>query len=39
MKSYVSLENVAVNYPIFDVKSRSLKANFIRLTTGGKVSS
>lgn len=39
MKSYVSLKNVDVSYPIFDVKSRSLKANFVRLTTGGKISS
>lgn len=39
MKSHVVLDNVAISYPIFDVKSRSLKANFVRLTTGGKVSS
>ncbi|HDV1377406.1 TPA: ABC transporter ATP-binding protein, partial [Escherichia coli] len=31
--------NVGISYPIFDVKSRSLKANFVRLTTGGIVSS
>ncbi|EIP0576814.1 ABC transporter ATP-binding protein, partial [Escherichia coli] len=30
---------VGISYPIFDVKSRSLKANFVRLTTGGIVSS
>lgn len=39
MTSYLSLKNVSVSYPIFDVKSRSLKANFFRLTTGGKISS
>lgn len=39
MTSYLKLENVSVSYPIFDVKSRSLKANFVRLTTGGKISS
>lgn len=39
MKSHVLLENVEISYPIFDVKSRSLKANFVRLTTGGKISS
>ncbi len=39
MKSYVTLKDVGVSYPIFDVKSRSLKANFVRLTTGGKISS
>ncbi|MGX9307647.1 ABC transporter ATP-binding protein [Pantoea ananatis] len=35
----MKLDNVAVSYPIFDVKSRSLKANFVRLTTGGVISS
>lgn len=39
MTSYLKLDNVSVSYPIFDVKSRSLKANFVRLTTGGKISS
>ncbi len=39
MKSHVLLKNVGISYPIFDVKSRSLKANFVRLTTGGIVSS
>ncbi|WP_205950513.1 ABC transporter ATP-binding protein [Pantoea stewartii] len=39
MSSYLKLDNVAVSYPIFDVKSRSLKANFVRLTTGGVISS
>lgn len=39
MTTYLKLENVSVSYPIFDVKSRSLKANFVRLTTGGKISS
>lgn len=39
MKSHVLLEDVSISYPIFDVKSRSLKANFVRLTTGGKISS
>ncbi|GKX58426.1 ABC transporter ATP-binding protein [Leminorella grimontii] len=39
MDCFVSLKNVGVSYPIFDVKSRSLKANFVRLTTGGKISS
>lgn len=39
MTSYLKLENVSVSYPIFDVKSRSLKANCVRLTTGGKISS
>lgn len=39
MKSYLSLENVGVSYPVFDVKSRSLKANLVRLTTGGAISS
>ena len=36
--SSIRLENVAVSYPILDIKSRSLKANFVRLTTGGKIS-
>ncbi|EDL8431358.1 sugar ABC transporter ATP-binding protein [Salmonella enterica subsp. diarizonae] len=39
MTAYLNLKNVSVSYPIFDVKSRSLKANFVRLTTGGKISS
>ncbi|WP_187487469.1 ABC transporter ATP-binding protein [Duffyella gerundensis] len=39
MSSYLNLKDVAVSYPIFDVKSRSLKANFVRLTTGGVISS
>lgn len=39
MFTYLKLENAAVSYPLFDVKSRSLKANFVRLTTGGVVSS
>ncbi|EKY3091082.1 ABC transporter ATP-binding protein [Cronobacter dublinensis] len=39
MTTYLKLKNVSVSYPIFDVKSRSLKANFVRLTTGGKISS
>ncbi|MGX9276950.1 ABC transporter ATP-binding protein [Pantoea ananatis] len=39
MNTYLNLKNVSVSYPIFDVKTRSLKANFVRLTTGGVISS
>lgn len=37
--TYINLNNVSVSYPILDIKSRSLKANFMRLSTGGKISS
>ncbi|MDK2632332.1 ABC transporter ATP-binding protein [Pantoea stewartii subsp. indologenes] len=39
MNSFLNLKDVSVSYPIFDVKTRSLKANFVRLTTGGVISS
>ncbi|SIQ13921.1 ABC-2 type transport system ATP-binding protein/lipopolysaccharide transport system ATP-binding protein [Aeromonas sp. RU39B] len=39
MSAKISIQDLKLSYPIFDVKSRSLKANFVRLTTGGTVSS
>lgn len=39
MSTKISIRNLSLSYPIFDVKSRSLKANFVRLTTGGNISS
>ncbi|WP_455821319.1 ABC transporter ATP-binding protein [Pseudomonas cerasi] len=39
MNTFLKLENVSIKYPIFDVKSRSLKSNFVRMTTGGKIAS
>lgn len=33
----ITLENVSVNFPIYNLHSRSLKKRFIRLTTGGKL--
>lgn len=37
MSVSIKFKNVDIEYPIFDVKTRSLKANFLRLSTGGKV--
>lgn len=39
MGAKISINNLSLSYPVFDVKSRSLKANFVRLTTGGNISS
>lgn len=33
----IILENVSINFPIYNVNSRSLKKRFIRMTTGGKL--
>lgn len=37
MSASITLENVSINFPIFNLSSRSLKKRFIRLTTGGKL--
>ncbi len=34
----VELKNICVDFPIYNVNSRSLKKNFLRLATGGSVS-
>ncbi|WP_277977258.1 ABC transporter ATP-binding protein [Pantoea endophytica] len=39
MNTKIKLENVDVSFPLFDVKSRSIKSNFVRMTTGGVISS
>ncbi|WP_080962560.1 ABC transporter ATP-binding protein [Chromobacterium subtsugae] len=39
MTALIKIDSLSLKYPIFDVKSRSLKANFVRLSTGGVISS
>lgn len=37
MTASITLENVTINFPIYNLNARSLKKRFIRLTTGGKL--
>lgn len=37
MTASITLNSVSINFPIYNVSSRSLKKHFIRLTTGGKL--
>lgn len=39
MQAKIDITELSLSYPIFDVKSRSLKANIVRLSTGGNISS
>lgn len=39
MNTTIKLNNVNISFPLFDVKSRSIKSNFVRMTTGGVISS
>ncbi|AKS23119.1 MAG: Teichoic-acid-transporting ATPase [Leptospirillum sp. Group II 'C75'] len=39
MRTYIKAENVCVDFPIFNAPHRSFKKNFLRVATGGRISS
>lgn len=39
MSTHIHLDSVSVEFPIYNVNARSLKKEFLRVATGGKVSS
>lgn len=39
MTAYIHLDSVSVEFPIYNVNARSIKKEFLRVATGGKVSS